>query len=284
MLQERIEKFYNSVQLPVVFQEEDRGFAKCCTIMLVLASATSDSWKNDVNSAWLQLSDPNDTFTFQLFDENDVLTNFQPTIVEFPNEPNAFYGTVFWKDVLAQDGIGCYKLKVAYDIGGLTGLFTWAQYNLQEYSIENALGTARIRCLFNLNQQIEGINFTGSNVEDCIRFNGQIRDDQPNTEIDNLIYNSRRIETVINENLPTWLIETDPYTDEVLRMLTSLYLLSANEMFISDYNAHTSSYRINDIPVTIKESPERDLPDKYSRFEVLTCIVTKRVADQRTFY
>lgn len=270
----------------MVFEEEDRGFAKCCIPMKVLASSGPDSWKNDVTSAWLKLSDPSDTFTFELVDENDDPTIFQPTIEPFPNEPNAFYATVPWKDVLSSDGIGCYQIKINYNIGGIIGDFIWRNttYNLQVYSIENALGTARIRCFFNLNQQIEGINFTGANVEDSIRFDGQIRNDQPNTEIDNLIYNDRTIKTVVNENLPTWLIKTDPYTDEVLRLFEQLYLLSANEMFIADYNAHTSSYRINDIAVTIGESPERELPDKYSRFETLSCIVTKRVADQRTFY
>jgi len=284
--QERIKKSYDSVLLPVVFQEEDRGFAKCCELLLVLAGAGADTetWKNDVTSAWLLLSDPADTFTFELFNDNGDVTVYVPTIEAFPNQANAFFTTIEWKDVLVSDGEGCYELKVVYNIGGLDGAFTWGQYKLEQYSIKNALETARIKCLFNMNQSIEGINFTGSNVEDHIRFNGQIRKDQSNMEINNLIYNDRKIKTVVNENLPTFLITTDPYTDEILRKFTDLYLLSANEMFISDYNAHTSSYRINDVAVTIKDSPEKALPDKYSRFEVLTCIVTKRVADDRTYY
>ena len=283
-IEDRHQRKYDAIQLPEVFEEEDRGFAKCCTKFLVLANGTSKTEENDVSSAWLNLSDPSDTFEFVVVDENDVPTSFQPDAEAFPNEENAYFFTVQWKDILASNGEGCYSIKVTYNIGGVDGFFTWRYYELKFFTVQEALCTARIRVKFNLNQSIEGINFTGSNVEDSIRFNGQIKKDQSNTEIDNLIYDSRRIETVVNENLPTYLIKTDPYTDEVLRLFTDLYLLSANEMFISDYNAHTSSYRIKDIPVTIKDTPERSSADAFSRFETISCTVTNRIANERTYY
>ena len=283
-VEDRHQRKYDAIQLPEVFEEEDRGFAKCCTKLLVLANGTSNTEENDVSSAWLNLSDPSDTFEFVVVDDNDVPTSFQPDAEAFPNEENAYFFTVQWKDILASDGEGCYSIKVTYNIGGVDGFFTWRYYELKFFTVQEALCTARIRVKFNLNQSIEGINFTGANVEDSIRFNGQIKKDQSNTEIDNLIYNSRRIETVVNENLPTYLIKTDPYTDEVLRLFTDLYLLSANEMFISDYNAHTSSYRIKDVPVIIKDTPERSSADEYSRFETISCTVTNRIANERTYY
>lgn len=285
MLQERIKKHYDSIRLPVVTDDESRGFAKCCTMMLVLADGSVDSWKNDVNSAWIKLSSPMDTCNFELVDsDTNVATVWQPIKKPIINEDNAFYATVPWKEVLAIDGEGCYKIMVNYNISGFIGSFAWGSYQLKTYSIQTALGTARIRVFFNLVQEIEGINFSGTNVEDSIRFNGQIKPDQPNTEIDDLIYADRSWKTVVHENLSTFSLKTDPYTDEIISKLTDLYLLSANEMFASDYNAHTSSYQIKDIPTRLFESPNRESIEMYSRQDVLTCLLAKRKSNERTHY
>lgn len=280
--QERIKKFYPAVKLPEIFEEENRGFFRCCEPLLALAGG-SETWQNDVNSAWIKLVDPSDSVTFTL-EKNGTPTSWQPSPIEFPNEPNAYYATVYWSDVLSADGIGCYDFKIEYSIQGFTGSFTWGSYNLKPWSIQNALKTARLRVLFNLNQQIEGINFTGSNVEDCIRFYGLIGEKQPNMEVDNLNYQDRSIKSVTRENLRTWIITTDPYTDEILSKFTDLYLLSENELFISDYNAHNNSYKIQDQPAIVIESPEILYNDKYARGAVLTCKVGQKTNNQRTYY
>lgn len=282
--EERIFREYQSIKLPDVFEEEDRGFFKCCEPQLVLADPFSeDSWKSDITSAWIKLSDPTDTSSIVLLKDGQP-TAYPVSIVEFPNEPDAFYRTIFWKDVLATDGVGCYTIEVTYDISGMAGSFTWGLYELKQFSTENALKTARIRCKFNLKQSIEGINFTGSQVEDTVRFYGFIGDRQPNTEIDNLIYQSRVVKTVTRENLDSYIIGTDPYTDEMIRRLTNLYLLSENEMWISDYNAFNHSYRVNDLAVIVQESPEIDYLDQYQRKAVLTCLVGDRIKNKRTYY
>ena len=133
---------------------------------------------------------------------------------------------------------------------------------------------------------IEGIDFTGSNVEDSIRFFGQIRKDQPNTKHRNVTEQNRRIEPIISEKSQTYIIETDGYTDPMLKLLEELFLLSSNEMFISDYNAHTNSYEILDTEVTMleDESPEREPSDRFTRQEVLTCVVGNRFRNERTHY
>jgi len=287
MLQERIKTFYKGVQLPVVFSEQDRGFFKCCEPMKVLAGNGLESWKNDVSSAWIKTSDPSDSFTFKVVNSQGLpVAGYVVSVNEFPNEAGAYYTTVNWLDILNLEGAGCYSILITYNIGGYSGAFTWGVYNLQPYTIENAIGTARLRVVFNLNQTIEGINFTGSNVQDSIRFKGQIDKDQPNTEIKNLTYRNRTVKTIVNEYLPTYLIETDPYTDEVLKKFETLYLLSGNEIFISDYNAHSNSYEILDLPASMLEgeSPEREKPDQYSRAAVLTCKVGDRNINKRTFY
>lgn len=283
MIQERIFKKYDAIQLPTPFVEQDRGFKICCDPLLVLAGGT-ESWKNDVSSAWIKVSDPADTFDFILEKDGVPVTFYSLTIEEFPNEDNAFYTTIKWSEVLPLEGEGCYELKVTYNISGLVGDFTWAKYTLRPYSIQNALKTSRIRVKFNLKQEIEGINFTGANVEDSIRFWGFIGDRQVNTEIDNLIYQDRSVKTVVRENLDTYVISTDPLQESFISPLTDLYLLSENEMWISDYNAHNHSYKILDIPVVVEEAPEIDYLDRWQRRAVLTCKVGLRDKVKRTHY
>jgi hypothetical protein len=282
--QDRHLETFQAIKLPEIFVEQDRGFKICCDCpMLVLAGGDTDTWKNDVTSAWIKLSDPSDTASFELY-KDDVLTGYTPVVYEFPNEDNAFYTTIPWRDVLAAEGIGCYELKITYDISGISGSFTWGKYTLRPYTIQNALKTARIRVKLNLNQQVEGINFTGANVEDCVRFNGFIGERQPNTEIDNLIYQDRTMKSVIRENLDTYIITTDPLLECFIRPMTDLWLLSENEMYISDYNSHNHSYRILDVPVILQESPEIDYLDILQRRAKLVATVCIKTKNRRTYY
>ena len=284
MLQERIQRVYPSVTLPVSYSEEDRGFKRCCEKRLVLANGSSKTYENDVNSAWIKLADVADTYEFQLLDHHGDPSIYVPVPYPIPNEPNAYYTTIEWKDVLASDGIGCYTIKIVANIGGIEVDLIWGEYILKPFTIENALTTARISCRFGLQQQLEGINFADSNVRDDLRFNGQIEKGNPNMQIDSLMYNNRRIETVVNENLQEWILRTDPYTDEMLRLFTDLYLLSANEIFLSDYNAHTSTYRIKDIEATVEESPEKTKSADTTRYQSLSCVLSDRVKDVRSMY
>jgi hypothetical protein len=285
--EDRHKREFKSIKLPKPFIEQNRGWKQDCCVcspMLTLASLTdSETWKNDVSSAWIKLSDPTDVVSFELY-KNNTLTTYTPTLVAFPNESDAFYTTIQWKDVLSSDGIGCFELRVSYNISGVVGGYVWGSYNLREYSIQNALKTARIRVKFNLQQEIEGINFTNANVEDSIRFNGFIGERQPNTEIDNLIYQNREMKTVVRENLNKYTITTDPSEECLITKLSDLYLLSENEMFISDYNAHNHSYKYLDLPVIVEESPEIDYLDILQRKAKLTCVVGDRRKNKRTFY
>ena len=285
MLQERIKRIYPSVTLPTSYSEEDRGFKRCCERRLVLASISSSiTFHNDVNSAWIKLADVLDTYEFQLLDHDGNPTIYVPVPAPIPSEPNAYYTTIEWRDVLLSDGVGCYTIKIVANIGGIEVDLVWGEYELKPYTIDNANGTARISCKFGLQQQLEGINFADSQVRDDLRFNGQIEKGNPNMQIDSLIYNNRRIETVVNENLQEWILRTDPYTDEILRLFTELYLLSANEIFLSDYNAHTSTYRIRDIEATVEESPEKTKSGDTTRFQSLSCVLSDRVKDVRSMY
>ena len=285
-IEERVFAEFQSVKIPkaLVTNEFDEPFRCCDEKQLVLAHPSeTESYKNDMTSAWVKLSSASDTITFTLT-KNNLATSYTPTNISFPNEPFGWYTTIQWKDVLASDGIGCYKLKLNYSIGGITGELIWGTYELKQYSLSSAKSTARLRVKFNLNQDIEGINFTGSNVEDSIRFFGFIGDRQPNMEIDNLIYQDRTLKTVVRENLNNYQIKTDPYTNGIIDLLTDLYLLSENELFISDYNQFNHSHSILDLPVIVQESPEIDYLAQYQRKAVLTCVVGDKEQNKRTYY
>jgi hypothetical protein len=284
-IEDRHQRKYDAIQLPVIFDEQNRGWKGCCDCepMITLASTDPETWKNDITSAWIKMSDPTDVVMFKLM-KNGIDAIYEPTINAFINESDAYYTTINWIDVLNADGVGCYELIVEYNISGVIGSFIWGAYNLKPYTIENALKTARIRVKFNLQQEIEGINFTGTNIEDTIRFYGFIGERQPNMEIDNLIYQNRGMKTVVRENLNNYKITTDPSGECLITKLTDLYLLSENEMYISDYNAHNHSYKYLDLPVIVQESPEIDYLDILQRKAILTCEVADRSKNKRTFY
>lgn len=277
----RYKEFFTAVRLPKQFEPQNRGYKDCCCEQLVLAGG-NDTWSNDKTAFWIKLSDGSDTCTFQVVDENENVIETYPGSA-FPNESNAYYQVINWSEILGNHGAGCYYLSIEYNIAGIIGTYIWGLYKLKPYSIENALKTARVRAIFNGVQEIDGINFTGSNVESTHRFYGYIGNRQPNMEIDNIIYDNREMKRVIRENLNDYEILTDPLDECNLRPLTELYLISENELYISDYNAHNHSYRYLDLPVIVQESPELTYYD-FSRKASLKCKVGDKFKNQRTFY
>ena len=281
-VEDRIFKEFKAIQLPKICVDQDRGLNECCCEYLVLANAGSDSWKSDITSVWLKLSDVTDGYSFELY-KNGVLSTYQPTPNAFPNEPNAYYVSINWIDVLLSDGVGCYELKIGYDIAGILGDYTWGVYNLLPYTIKNALHTARVRAEFSGYHEIEQINFTNSGIITDLRFNGYIGNRQPNMDIDNIIYANREMKRVIRENLNTYQIITDPSEKCIIQPLTDLILLSENNLFISDYNAHNHDYCINDLPVIVNKSPEITYYD-FSKKAKLICEVSDKFKNKRTYY
>jgi hypothetical protein len=279
--EDRIFRQYSSIKLPQSFVEQDRGLVDCCCVQLVLGGV-AETWQNDLTSMWIKLSDELDNFRFLLLDcdQNPIM---QLDSNPFPNEENAYYSTVDWGQILSIFGQGNYSLGIAYDIAGVAGLLLWGDYRLLPYTIQNALKTARVRAIFNGKQTIDGIDFTNSNVESTHRFYGYIGNRQPNMEIDNIIYDNREMKRVIRENLNDYEIITDPEDECILRPLLELYLISENELFISDYNAHNHSYRYLDLPVIVSESPSVEYKD-FSRKAVLKCKVADKFKNSRTFY
>jgi len=279
--EDRMQWSFKSISIPQDFVEDDRGLKDCCCEQLVLASA-GESWESDLSSGWIKLSDSLDTCTFKLT-KNGSPTTYTPSPVAFPNDTNAYYATIDWYQVLLQDGAGCYNFSIEFNISGIIGSINVGNFKLKAYSIQNALGTARIRSVFNGVQQADGLNFTGADVVSDMRFSGYIGNRQPNMEIDNIIYGNREMKRVIRENLYSYDIITDPLQECIIKPITELYLLSENQLFISDYNAHNHSYRYNDLPVIVQDSPEIEYYD-FSRKAKLTCKVSDKFKTNRTYY
>ncbi len=280
----RYKNCVNVITLPSGFEEEDRGLKGCCIPCLVLASTSeSESWKNDVLGVHVKLSQISDSVTFIMEDcEGTILTNFGDIGV-YPND-NLARGFIYdWKQVLQNYGAGKYKVRVEYNVSGITGGFIWGIYELKNYSIENAKGTVRIWSEFDSYLQTLNIDFTNSNHKDSIRFNGFFGNREPKTDIVNLITKGRKVEKATRENLNTYTLTSDPVSICVTRRVLDFHLLSEDKCLITDHNKYNHDYLIQDKSVVLEESPDVE----YLTFDRKATLIVKfgdRVKNQKSFY
>jgi len=280
----RYKNCVNVITLPSGFEEEDRGLKGCCIPCLVLASTSeSDSWKNDVLGVHVKLSQISDSVTFIMEDcDGTILTNFGDIGV-YPND-NLARGFIYdWKQVLQTYGAGKYKVRVEYNVSGITGGFIWGIYELKNYSIENAKGSVRIWSEFDSYLQTLNIDFTNSNHKDSIRFNGFFGNREPKTDIVNLITKGRKVEKATRENLNTYTLTSDPVSICVTRRVLDFHLLSEDKCLITDHNKYNHDYLIQDKPVVLEESPDVE----YLTFDRKATLIVKfgdRVKNQKSFY
>lgn len=246
---------------------------ECCDTILVLSTLSGKlSWQNDITSCWAKKQDTADIVEIKLYNDNDVLANYQPSVIACKKDPLAHYATIKWQDVLnnSADGVGCYRIKVKTKINGIDNEFEWGHYDLKIYSPENASNTVRIRSVFNQYHKIEDIDFTLTEVQDTIRFRGFFGKRQTNTIIDNLIYQGKVEKNVQRENLNTYELNTDPLNTWYIDNLLDLHLLSETEIYLTDHNEFNTTYGYKDIPLIVKESPEVEYRD-FSRLASVKC-------------
>lgn len=246
---------------PIMITEENRGWDECCDPFLTLANPDSlNSWENDQNSAW----EKGDTVTFELRRYDGTLATTQPAAIAFPNEPNAFYCTINWRNVFveAEDGPGCYRLFVISEYAGLTASKLWGEYALAKYETDpnNAkiapqLKTVRIMSVFNDNNTLYGINFTGAKVVDTIRFKGRFGYFNPNTQVDNVEYTDGAMQKVRRENLTNYTLRVDLAGHKIVERLVNDHFLAENACWISDHNPDNYKYYL-DFPVIFTEAVE----------------------------
>ncbi len=249
--------------------QEDRGYTQCNDPFLVVADLTNIArHRNDVSSAW----DFGDAISFVL-KKDGVVTTYTPTDVVFPNQSDARYTTIEWRDVLDSDGVGCYVLEMTSTIAGIVqDTIIWAAYNLLPYQIDDyytAKGTSRILSEFNDANDSLGINFTGALVLDSLRIEGKFGYFEPNTEMDNIEYRDGNMKKIRREDFDSYelRINLNGFCHvEKLRF----HVLSENNCWMSDHNYDGYSYDYFDVPVIVKEG---FVPDHKDGTRQLTGVV-----------
>jgi len=277
----RTKRDFKVIQLPKSLQTEDFGVKECCEPILVLAGGL-ETWQNQVNSAFIKLQTISDTVNFVL-KKDGVNAIYQPTNVQCVNDSLAYYCTVVWSYVLASDGVGCYTLEVNYDIDGIVGVIEWGLYELQEYSVERAIGTVMIKAIFNQYHSQENIDFTDSNVVDTIRVNGMFGKRDPKTIIDNLIYQNNKLENVIRENENNYTFESDAIKEKYSTKLLDLFLLSETDLFMTDHNFHNHNQGLKDFNGIVSESPTIEYLEG-SNFAKIKCIFVEKLRNSFSKY
>ena len=253
-----------------------------CQPYLVCGSNNDNSWEKDITGAWIKLFSDSDSATFNLY-KDGVLAGVQPTPVLFVNDEFSLYCINDWTEVFNSDGAGCYSIEIDYTISGVSDTLKWGEYQLYEFDSLVVDRTVRVKAIFDSNQSIEGIDFSGSKVEDSYRFYGWFGDRQPRMEIDNIIYGDRSVKKVTRENINEYTLFTNDLIEVNIRRLTDLYLLSENEIYLSDFNALNPTYNYLDLPVVVSESPEIEY-FQASRKSTLTVKFNDKIKNSRSYY
>ena len=280
----RFKECLNVIKLPASFAEDFRGAKSCCEPTLVLASTTdSETWKNDILGVVVKTSQVSDTITFTIEDCAGVVLTNLGVVGIYPADSLAVGFIYDWKLILTTYGVGQYTVKVNYSISGITNAFTWGQYELKNYSIENAAGTVRILSNFNSYFQPTSIDFTNSNHIDSVRFNGFFGNREPKTDIVNYIDKGRTMVKATRENVNTYTLNSDPLESSITRRLLDFHLLSEDECFISDHNKYNHDYLILDKSVILQESAEVEYITKDRRALITATFGDRRKID-KSFY
>ena len=280
----RFKESVNVIRFPEERIEENRGYKDCCEAQLKLASSTdTDSYKNDLIGVFVKISDVSDTVNFVISRCDDGLP--LPNLGDVLNAPQdaLLQGFIFdCRQYLITYGRGKYNVDIEYTISGVTGSVRWGQYDLEEFSISRAAGTVRIRSKFQSKYQKLNADFTDSNFEDTIRFNGFFGEIQPKTEINNLINKGRISEKITRENLNEYTLKTDPISYTLSSQII-LALLNENELYISDHNAGNHNYFLFDVPVQLIETPELEYYRRGRPAKMVVKFGDRRLID-KTYY
>ena len=287
-LENRTYAVFSKVKLPTltpVYTPTTNPEDCLCDPYLVFAKNGGKSWENDTITPFIKLYSATDMALFEVF-FNGVLAGIQPTPEIIPND-NGFskMAVIPWLEYLNQDGIGCYTVKITYNIAGAIGVIDWmnAEYKLREFSIYEVSKTIRIKTVFNSQQSLEDINFTNSNLLNTYRLEGYFGDRQPKMVINNLDYSNRKTEKVTRENLNEYQLFTKGLSINNIILLTDFYFLSENELYISDFNAVNPSYSYLDVAMVVAESPEIKYFDGV-RKSTLSIKLNDKLKNSRSFY
>jgi len=244
------------VSLPTLAIDEDRGVKYCNTPYPVVGSLSeTDRLFNDVTGVFVKRSDVLDVVTFTLEKDGQDITPLG-NFIGLPYDPLVVAFVIDWRQHLAADGVGCYKLRVDYNIAGIEGSYYKGAYDLQEYAYDIVEDTVRLYTYFDSYHSAEGINFKDSGFTSSIRFNGYFGNRQPNTEIENIKHTDNVQRKIRRENINSYELITDPLSECFTREIVDFHLVGENEIYVTDNDAYNHSYRYRDYPVILSETAE----------------------------
>jgi hypothetical protein len=240
----------NIIRLPDLATREDRGLSLCGRPFKVLAHVTdSTTWKNDVTGIAFKF----DTMEV-LLEKDGVEIPALGVEVSFPYQDDAVGFIIDWRQH-QEDGVlltGCYKIKINYTLGEVSGGFYYGSYNLLNYNTDTSEGDSRVYAILDDYVRESGINFRDSGFRNSVRFRGKFGWMQPNYDTENIIKTNRTREKVRNEALRSYKLEASYALSCLTDKIDYDHLLAASHIFISDYNKDNhKQYR--DFPVILDE-------------------------------
>lgn len=272
-------------KLPQDAIQEDRGLRTCSVPQLVLAT-TMDvvSYKNDRTAIAYKF----ESMSIELEDASGTVTAAPGIAVSFPNQSDAVGYVIDWRQVLTGGGAlaqGCYRVRVNWTLAGNSGWFYHGSYNLLEYSIFNARGTARLYVVLNDVVRKQGINYKDSGFAGTVRFDGIFGFMQPNYDTENNTHTDRTRYKVRIEALRSYELRTSYLNRCATRLLDEDTLLAANQIYVTDHNAGNHDQSIYDFPVILdeNESPSFEYPTG-SVFAKITAKFLDKVAYHESKY
>jgi hypothetical protein len=278
---------FDIITFPEGFDEENRLGCKemCCVPLLKFASETeSENWKNDWTNVTIKKSTLADIVEFTILkcgDPNPL--DLLGEMCTYPQDDLAFGFNFEWLQYLSTYGAGKYTISVSFTISGVVGGYDYGQYQLKDYSIYNAKNSVRVWSEPSTFSEKENIDYTNSNVKDCIRFNGFFGNRQPKTEINNLITKGRKVEKVTRENLNEYTLRTDPVEVAITRRLIDFHFLNEDILLITDHNSSNHDYHYFDKKVVLEETAEVEYIDR-SRWAKITATFGDRKKLDKSYY
>ena len=253
----------SKVQIPSIFESEDRGLDRCASPQLVLASLSSNSrYKNDITKIAVVC----DVLTVELERSNGTIIAAPGLVVDFPHQSNAKGFVIDWRQLSTILPSGatvidtdCYKIKISFEIAGTEGSYYYGAYRLKTWSIEVARNTVQVFSILNDVVRDDGINYRDSGFGGTIRFEGSFGYMQPNFDTKNLTYSDRSRNKVRNEALRTYELRTSYVTNCITEELDNDHLLAANQIWVTEHNPVShKQYRQFPVILSEEESPSME--------------------------
>lgn len=278
----RIKDNFTYVKLPITQEENEFSTIECCDPELKLATlSNSDSDKNDVAGVYVFAGSSTEDINSKVYKNGVLISNDIMSIM--PDDENSRMIVYQCKDWLMSDGAGCYTVVVSGLIAGIPFEYLYGKYQLFPYNSVTARNQFKLRCFNNKYSSDENINFANSLYYDDIRLKGRFGQMQPKTVVDNLVYNDRTTRTVINENLPEYILDSNKIKPRMINKLVKM-LLQATTIEASDFNAYSPDI-IRNLPVILPQDGQGILLEYMggTRDRIITCTFRKKVLNERTY-